>query len=50
MNYEELALGVVYYKNIIDDPKNLINKIESLEEKRSNADSYRSEFVKPWQA
>jgi Rps23 Pro-64 3,4-dihydroxylase Tpa1-like proline 4-hydroxylase len=50
MNHEELALGVVYYKNIIDDPKSVINKIEELEQKREESESYRSEFVKPWQA
>jgi Rps23 Pro-64 3,4-dihydroxylase Tpa1-like proline 4-hydroxylase len=50
MQYEELSLGVVYYKNIIKDPYDLINKIESLEEKRNLETNYRSEFVKPWQA
>lgn len=50
MQYQELALGVVYYKNIIKDPNELINKIESLEEKRSLQKDYRSQSVKPWQA
>ena len=50
MKYEELALGVVYYKNIIDNPNELINKIESLEEKRSIHKDYKSESVRPLQA
>jgi hypothetical protein len=50
MQYQELALGVVYYKNIIKDPNELINKIESLEEKRSLQKDYRSQSVKPWQS
>ncbi|MEY3824325.1 MAG: hypothetical protein RLZZ13_225, partial [Pseudomonadota bacterium] len=50
MQYQELALGVVYYKNIIKNPNELINKIESLEEKRSLQKDYRSQSVKPWQA
>jgi Rps23 Pro-64 3,4-dihydroxylase Tpa1-like proline 4-hydroxylase len=49
MNHEELSLGVIYYKNIIDDPKSVIDKIENLEQKRLEAESYKSEFVKPWQ-
>jgi Rps23 Pro-64 3,4-dihydroxylase Tpa1-like proline 4-hydroxylase len=50
MNYKELALGAVYYKNIIGDPEGVINKIEDLEQKRKDSESYKSEFVKPWQA
>lgn len=50
MEYKELSLGVVYYKNIIKDPYGLIDKIESLEEKRNLEKDYRSEFIKPWQA
>jgi Rps23 Pro-64 3,4-dihydroxylase Tpa1-like proline 4-hydroxylase len=49
MNHEELSLGVIYYKNIIDDPKSVIDKIENLEQKRLETESYKSEFVKPWQ-
>jgi len=50
MNYKELSLGAVYYKNIIEDPQSVINKIEELEQKRNESEGYRSEFVKPWQA
>jgi len=50
MQHEHLALGVVYYKNIITDPYGLINKIELLEEKRNQKTDYKSHFIKPWQA
>jgi Rps23 Pro-64 3,4-dihydroxylase Tpa1-like proline 4-hydroxylase len=50
MNFEIPALGLVYYKNAIDNPQELINKIESLELKRQEAekDGYASQWVKPW--
>jgi hypothetical protein len=50
LEYKELALGVIHYKNIIEDPKGLINKIEELENKRSEAKGYNSIFIRPWQA
>jgi Rps23 Pro-64 3,4-dihydroxylase Tpa1-like proline 4-hydroxylase len=50
MKYEEIALGVVKYNNIINDPQGLINKIEDLEEKRSNSNGYTSQFVQEWKA
>ena len=30
LNYEILDLGMVYYKNIIKNPQDLINKIENV--------------------
>lgn len=48
MEYEHLAPGFVYYKNIIKNPGQLIQKIESLEDKRAELSNYSSEFVKPW--
>ncbi len=50
MRYEELALGVVKYNEIIKDPQSIINKIESLEINRQSMPNYRSEFVKEWKA
>jgi Rps23 Pro-64 3,4-dihydroxylase Tpa1-like proline 4-hydroxylase len=48
MIYEELALGLVKYNNIIDNPQDIINKIESLEEKRKEVLGYSSESVQEW--
>ena len=50
MRHEELALGVVKYNEIIKDPQSIIDKIESLEQKRKDADSYTSPFVQEWKA
>ncbi len=49
LNYEVLDLGMVYYKNIIEDPAQLIKDIESLDEKINNdITSIRSTIAKPW--
>ena len=50
MEREILALGMAYYKNIIQEPQLLIEKIENLENKRSEFTSYKSLFIRPWQA
>lgn len=47
-NYEKLADGMIYYKNVVPQPYSVIEKIESLEEKRKNTKNYSSPFVKPW--
>ncbi len=49
MERDILALGMVYYKNIIPDPDVLISKIEALENKRADSPEYKSLFVRPWQ-
>ena len=46
--YEKLADGMIYYKNVIPDPYGVIDKIESLEEKRKNTKNNTSIAVKPW--
>lgn len=48
--YEHVAPGFVYYKNIIKDPELIIKKIENLEVKRKEMLNYFSEHVKPWVA
>lgn len=50
MEREILALGMAYYKNIIPEPQLLIEKIENLENKRAESASYKSLFIRPWQA
>lgn len=50
MEREILALGMAYYKNIIQEPQLLIEKIENLENKRAESTSYKSLFIRPWQA
>ena len=47
-SYDHIAPGFVYYKNIISNPKEIIDRIESLELKRSGNLEYFSESVKPW--
>lgn len=49
LNYEVLDLGMVYYKNIIEDPAQLIKDIESLDEKINNdIASSKNTIAKPW--
>lgn len=50
LNYEILDLGMVYYKNIIKDPKQLIKDIEDLDLRYHNEHSPESTLVKPWVA
>jgi predicted 2-oxoglutarate/Fe(II)-dependent dioxygenase YbiX len=49
LNYEVLDLGLVYYKNIVNDPASLIEKIEELDRKYVEASPapYKTS-VKPW--
>jgi len=48
-NYEILDLGMVYYKNVIKEPQELINKIENLELKYlSDQPNELQTSVKPW--
>lgn len=48
-NYEVLDLGIVYYKNIVNNPADLINKIEELESKYlSNPENMKKTSVRPW--
>jgi hypothetical protein len=50
LNYEILDLGMVYYKNIIDNPANLISKIESLDQRYLKDSAPDQTSVKPWVA
>lgn len=51
LDHEVLDLGLVYYKNIILDPQDLINKIESLDKKiNDNGKQFDNTSVKPWTA
>lgn len=47
-NYEILDLGMVYYKNVIKDPAQLIKDIESLDEKYVTDGGSEQTSVKPW--
>lgn len=49
-NYEVLDLGMVYYKNIIKDPAQLIIDIESLDKRFLVDKPYTKTKVKPWTA
>lgn len=49
LDYEVLDLGLVYYKNILKNPKNLINEIENLDKRYHQENSKYSETsVRPW--
>lgn len=48
LDYEILDLGMVYYKNIIKDPKQLIIDIESLDKKYNEDSAPEKTSVKPW--
>jgi len=47
-NYEILDLGMVYYKNVIKDPAQLIKDIESLDKKYLEDGGPDKTSVKPW--
>lgn len=47
-NYEVLDLGLVYYKNVIENPAQLIKDIEDLENKYSESAEKQQTQVKPW--
>lgn len=48
-NYEVLDLGIVYYKNVVNNPADLINKIEELESRYiSDPSNVTKTSVKPW--
>ena len=49
LDYKILDLGMVYYKNIVNNPAELINKIEELDAKyhKDNPEPSRTS-VKPW--
>lgn len=50
-NYEVLDLGMVYYKNVIKDPKSLIKKIEDLDARYVVDKPLETQTaVKPWKA
>ncbi len=50
MNYEILDLGLVYYKNAIKDPENIIHDIESIDARfASNEHKDAKTLVRPWQ-
>lgn len=49
MNYDILDLGLVYYKDVISTPENIIQEINTLESRflaKEHGDHYT--FVKPW--
>jgi Rps23 Pro-64 3,4-dihydroxylase Tpa1-like proline 4-hydroxylase len=46
-NFEILDLGLVYYKNVIKNPKELIDKIETLDSRISLGENKETK-VKPW--
>ena len=46
-DYEVLSLGMVYYKNIIEDPAKLIQDIELLDKRYIEEKKYKTS-VKPW--
>lgn len=49
LEYKILDLGMVYYKNIVNTPNELINKIELLNEKLiSFPENYKKTIVRPW--
>lgn len=49
MNYEVLDLGLVYYKDAIPNPQQLINDIESLDQRYDwNEHEGADTFVQPW--
>ncbi len=48
LEYEHIAPGFVYYKNIINNPSEIIKNIEDLESKREQSQGYFSDSVKPW--
>ncbi len=47
-DYEVLDLGMVYYKNIIKDPAQLIIDIEELDKKYHESENIGKTLVKPW--
>jgi hypothetical protein len=47
-DYEILDLGMVYYKNIIQDPAQLIVDIENLDKKYHESQDTGKTLVKPW--
>lgn len=48
-DYEVLDLGLVYYKNIIKDPKKLIEQIEDLDVRYAQSPQFANQTkVKPW--
>jgi Rps23 Pro-64 3,4-dihydroxylase Tpa1-like proline 4-hydroxylase len=49
LEYEVLDLGMVYYKNIVNNPDKLINKIELLNKKLiSFPEKYKKTIARPW--
>ena len=49
LNYEILDLGMVYYKNIVNNPADLINKIEELDARyQEDKPAPFKTSVKPW--
>ena len=49
IDYEVLDLGIAYYKNIVNDPIGLINKIEELDKRYlSNSSNAMRTSVRPW--
>jgi hypothetical protein len=49
LEYEILDLGLVYYKNILKNPKNLIDKIEDLDRRYHEENTRHDETsVRPW--
>lgn len=49
-NYEVLDLGLVYYKNVIEDPAKLIKDIENLEHDYNLSSQKHDTQVAPWVA
>ena len=47
MVVEKLALGILYIKNVIEDPSSIINDIENLEEKIKK-EKYKSKNTHEW--
>jgi hypothetical protein len=48
LDYKILDLGLVYYKNIIKNPQQLIEEIESLDEKYNSNLENKNTLVEPW--
>jgi hypothetical protein len=47
-DFEILDLGLVYYKNIIDNPQEIIKEIEKLELRYLNDKQEKNTSIKPW--
>ena len=51
MKYEVLDLGLVYYKDILPNPKHIIGLVESLEERLKNEEHFgKKTAAKSWEA